>query len=99
MKKVGSKSQVFKGTAEQTIGGVTKSGIVRKKNEDGSYRYVFKSKSNASKKCNPWISALADARDELQIEGFVIIKKTGRTDGAKLYKRAKELMDEYDYYC
>ena len=97
MKKVGNKAQVFKGTADVTSGGVTKSGIMRKKNADGSYRYVFKSKSNASKKCNPWISALADAREELGIEGFVIIKKTGRSDGAKLYRRAKQLMKEFDY--
>lgn len=97
MQKVGTKAQVYKGTAEKTSGGVTKSGIMRKKSEDGTFRYVFKSKSKASKKCNPWISALSDAREELGIEGFVLLKKTGRSDGAKLYKLAKKMMKEYDY--
>lgn len=95
--KIGSKAQVYKGTAEMTSGGVKKDGIVRKKQSDGTYRYVFKSKSKASKSCNPWISALADARKELGIEGFVIIKKTGRSEGAKLYRLAKQNMKEYEY--
>ncbi len=97
MLKVGTKAQVYKGTAERTSGGVTKSGIMRRKSADGTFRYVFKSKSKASKKCNPWISALADARKELEIEGFVLLKKSGRSEGAKLYRLAKKNMKEYDY--
>lgn len=47
---VGSKFQVYSGTADKTKHGYTKKHIVRRKQKDGSYRYVWKSKSEQARK-------------------------------------------------
>ena len=47
---VGTKSQVYKGTADKTKYGYTKKDIIRRKQKDGTYRYVWKSKSQQAKK-------------------------------------------------
>lgn len=58
----GSKLQVWHGTAHHTLGGVTKSGLLRKVGRDGSARIVFRSRSEAAKR-NPVLMAHAhDAR-------------------------------------
>jgi hypothetical protein len=85
---VGSRAQVFNGTADRTSGGLTKSDL--KKNPKTG-EIVSKAKSSAEKK-NPWIQAVAKAKKALKI------KKGGDFDdhklekGSALYQKAKELM-------
>ena len=55
VKRIGSKVEVYHGTARMTPGGVTKSGIVH---EDG--RYKFKSKIRAARR-NPALMTRARA--------------------------------------
>lgn len=78
---VGSKAQVYNGTADKTSGGLTKKQL--KKTSDG--RIVSKMKSCMSHG-NPWIDAVSQARRELGITGFQTVSK-----GSALYNRAKEL--------
>lgn len=83
--RVGSKAQVFHGTADMTAGGLKKSDLFLDK-EDG--RIKSKAQSKAGKK-NP---ALAAWRDALEGAGglkdgkFKPIKK-----GSVLYKKAKKM--------
>jgi len=86
-KRVGTKSQVWKGYAKMTSGGLEKKDITRKKVGD-SYRYVSKIKSKMAKQ-NPWIKSVMLARKELGITGFEIAKK-----GTPLYKTAKRIHNE-----
>merc|ERR1712118_148845 len=81
-----AKSSVFKGGKEKTVGGLTKSDLV--KNSQG--KIVSKKSSAAAKKryaktIKFWIEAVQKARKELGVKGFVPIKK-----GSALYKKAKE---------
>lgn len=55
---VGSKTQVYHGTAHHTVGGITKGGILRRTDSDGKARYVFRSRSEAAKR-NPVLMAYA----------------------------------------
>lgn len=86
---VGSKAQVYNGTAKHTSGGVTKAGIMKLKNPNGTHRYVFKAKHHNARG-NPWIKAVTKAKAEYK-------KETGKDapvlvhKGTKIYKRAKEL--------
>lgn len=85
---VGTRAQVFNGTADQTSGGLTKKDL--KKNPKTG-EIVSKAKSAAEKK-NPWIQAVAKAKKALKI------KKGGDFDdhklekGSALYNKAKEMM-------
>jgi hypothetical protein len=82
---VGSRAQVFNGTADQTSGGLTKKDL--KKNPKTG-EIVSKAKSAGEKK-NPWIQAVAKAKKELKMKkgDFVLVEK-----GSALYVKAKELM-------
>merc|ERR1711907_35486 len=80
-----AKAVVFRGTKEKTVGGMTKSDLI--KNKYG--KIVSKKKSQLAKKNNfikGWTTAVSKARKALGIKGFVAIKK-----GTPLYKKAKEL--------
>merc|ERR1712185_647370 len=71
-----AKSSVFKGGKEKTVGGLTKSDLV--KNSRG--KIVSKKSSAAAKKrytktTKFWIEAVQKARKELGVKGFVPIKK------------------------
>merc|ERR1711908_44366 len=80
-----AKSVVFRGTKTKTAGGLTKSDIT--KNSAG--KFVSKAKSILAKKryaqtIKPWNVAVAKARKELKIKGFVVLKKN-----TALYAKAK----------
>merc|ERR1712139_77233 len=76
------KTLVFRGTKEKTVGGLTKSDLV--KNKYG--KVVSKKASLRAKKNSGWTTAIQKARKALGLKGFVAIKK-----GSDLYKKAKEL--------
>ena len=71
MLEIGSRAQVFHGTAKQTSGGMKKKDI--KKTDDG--RYVSKKKSN---NLNPALAARAEATKK-------IMDERKRMQGSKLY--------------
>merc|ERR1711977_729753 len=80
-----AKAVVFRGNKEKTVGGMTKSDLI--KNKYG--KIVSKKRSAFAKKNNfikGWTTAVQKARKALGIKGFVAIKK-----GTPLYKKAKEL--------
>merc|ERR1711924_572500 len=77
-----AKSMIFRGTKEKTVGGLTKSDLI--KNKYG--KVVSKKASLRAKKNSGWTTAIQKARKALGLKGFVAIKK-----GSALYKKAKEL--------
>merc|ERR1711918_311876 len=77
-----AKSVVFRGTKEKTVGGLTKSDLIR--NKYG--KIVSKKASLRAKKNSGWTTAIQKARKALGLKGFVAIKK-----GSALYAKAKEL--------
>merc|ERR1711988_684466 len=85
-----AKSQVFKGTKEKTVGGLTKDSLMR--NKRGK---VVSKKSNAKgkrafKNVETWVEALMQAREMLRVEGFHAIN--GKTlQGKALYYKTKAL--------
>lgn len=86
---VGSRAQVWSGTAHHTSGGLTKKDL--KKNPKTG-ELVSKAKSAAAKG-GPWIQAVAAAKKALKLK-----KKGGDFEdhklekGSPLYEKAKELM-------
>ena len=83
---VGTKAQVFHGTADRTAGGLVKTNLFQDK-EDG--RIKSKVQSKAGKK-NPalkaWRAALVQAGGLQEDKKFKPIKK-----GSVLYKKAKKI--------
>merc|ERR1712137_422210 len=86
------KAVVFRGSKEKTSGGLAKSDLIKNKNG----RIVSKKASQARKKAyigsklEAWGKALAAAKKELGITGFV--KINGPTaQGKALYAKAKAL--------
>merc|ERR1719191_1126441 len=81
-----AKSVVFRGSKAKTVGGLSKTDLVKNKNG----RIVSKKKLAAGKKAysniKGWTVAVQKARKALGVKGFVAIKK-----GSALYKKAKEL--------
>merc|ERR1719498_1124053 len=76
------KVMVFRGSKEKTVGGLTKSDLI--KNKHG--KIVSKKASLRAKKNSGWTTAIQKARKALGLKGFVAIKK-----GSALYAKAKEL--------
>lgn len=96
MESLGSKSQVYHGTAKQTKGGLVKKDIIRIDDGYGNIRYKSKKQQASGKKKNTfrakWSKAMKKARKELKLEGFVPVG--GKTkDGKALLKRIRELME------
>lgn len=82
---VGSKSQVFHGTADRTAGGLTKSNLFQD-SDDG--RIKSRAQSDAAKK-NPALKAWRAAVEKaggLKEDKFKPIKK-----GTAMYKKAKKI--------
>lgn len=75
---IGTRAQVYHGTADRTAGGLTKSDLKMVKGE-----IVSKDKSKTEKK-NPWIKAVAKAKKELGIKGFALVE-------GKLLEKAREI--------
>merc|ERR1719160_155420 len=85
-----AKALVLRGTKEKTVGGLKKEGLF--KNKRG--KIVSKKSSAAGKRSfqniRGWATALAKARKELQLTGFVAVN--GKTAAGKaLYAKAKAL--------
>merc|ERR1711924_408312 len=76
-----AKRHAFFGKIDKTKTGLAKSDLVQNKHG----KVVSKKLSQRGKK-SPWIAACNQARKELKIKGFAIIKK-----GTPLYKKAKEI--------
>merc|ERR1712193_98497 len=76
-----AKRHAFFGKIAKTKTGLAKTDLVQNKHG----KVVSKKLSQRGKK-SPWIAACNQARKELKIKGFAIIKK-----GTPLYKKAKEL--------
>lgn len=85
---VGSRAQVFNGTAHHTTGGLTKKDL--KKNPKTG-EIVSKAKSTGEKK-NPWIVAVAKAKKALKIKKGGDFEDHKLEKGSALYEKAKELM-------
>jgi hypothetical protein len=75
---VGSRAQVFHGNADVTAGGLKKKDLKMCKGE-----IVSKAKAKKEKK-NPWIEAVAEAKKDLGIKGFALVK-------GPLLKKAHEI--------
>lgn len=92
---VGTNAQVYHGEALRTKGGLCAEDIIRREEKNGDsvrWRYVPKCKSEAQRE-NLWIQAVRDAREELDLGGFVKLdsKAPRGTDSYRLYHRAKEI--------
>jgi hypothetical protein len=99
---IGSKSQVFNGSADITRGGLKKKDITRIDDGYGNYRYKSKKQLKSGRSKNSfrakWAKAMKKARKEL-IKEKVISKDAGfvpvggkTKDGKALLKRIRELM-------
>merc|ERR1711874_290379 len=84
-----SKSRVFKGAKEKTVGGLTKSDLVKsKRGKIVSKKRSLKGKKNfKGSALEKWGKACSAARKALGLKGFVACKK-----GSPLYNKAKALM-------
>jgi len=80
MVSIGSRAQVYHGTATQTAGGLTKKDL---KKDRKSGELVSKAKSK-DEKTNPWIKAVQKAKKELGIKGFALVQ-------GPLLARAREI--------
>merc|ERR1712048_1195885 len=86
--KIGRKHMVFNGLREKTSGGLTKDKLT--KNKAGkivSKAMSQQAKKNYSKTIGGWNKAVAKARKELGIEGFVALNHGAA--GKALYAKAK----------
>ena len=84
MKKVGSRAEVFHGTAEETVGGLEKSNLKKK---DG--RIISKKQAKLNPGAKLWMKAVAQARKETKSKGMVLLKQ-----GEPLYESAKKIHDK-----
>ena len=90
LKSVGSRSQVFRGTAKKTPGGLTKSQLVKSNGRIRTKKGVKKGKTNS------WAASMKKARAKLMKSG-VIGKKSGfiamnkGKEGVALYKETKNI--------
>ena len=100
--KIGSKSQVYHGTADQTKGGLVKKDIMRLKDSYGNVRYKSKQQQKSGKKPSSfrakWSKAMKKARSELIKEGVIekgeFVPVGGKTKaGKELLKRIRSIMN------
>lgn len=99
---VGTKRQVFNNRAIQTKGGLKKEhlervkrGQRRVKQTDGTFKtidvYAIVSRRKRQQgQANQWIKCMLQAKNELNLTGFVLCKK-----GTPLYERAIALHNEF----
>merc|ERR1711941_167204 len=74
--QTGSMRQVWYGTKKYTKSGATKKDLVRKKGHIMTKKQ-FKN-GQKLKKSSPWLKAVAKARKELKIKGFVLMNRASR---------------------
>jgi len=98
---IGSKVQVYNGTAFQTKGGLKKKDIKKIKDKYGNIRYKSKDQQKSGRKKKSfrekWAKAMKKARKELIKEGVIekgdFVPVGGKTpEGKKLLKRIRELI-------
>merc|ERR1712224_689745 len=80
-----AKSVVFRGTKAKTVGGLTKSDLVKNKNGKIVSKKLLANGKKAYANIKGWTVAVQKARKALNVKGFVAVKK-----GTPLYKKAKE---------
>ena len=80
-----AKSVVFRGTKTSTVGGLTKSSLMRNKNGKIVSKKASANGKKAYARIKGWTAAVTKARKALSVKGFVAVKK-----GTALYKKAKE---------
>merc|ERR1739848_94 len=86
---IGSKSQVFRGVCEKTVGGLTKKDLMKnKRGKVVSKKNYKRGRSLINSGIGKWSKAVMKARAELGITGFCAVKK-----GTKLYKLARSFYD------
>mmetsp|Transcript_90574 Transcript_90574/g.142047 ORF Transcript_90574/g.142047 Transcript_90574/m.142047 type:complete len:161 (-) Transcript_90574:154-636(-) len=87
---VGSKLDVFLGRkgAEKTVGGLTKIDLVRSSSGKIVSKKLQAHAKRSFKNIKPWNDALAKAKKELGVSGFILVKKT-----SAVYKRARRIYD------
>merc|ERR1719198_1929394 len=83
-------SQVFKGTKEKTVGGLTKDSLMRNKRGKIVSKKTNANGKRAYKNVESWTEAFMQAREMLRVEGFHAIN--GKTlQGKALYYKTKAL--------
>merc|ERR1719198_1263586 len=81
-----AKSVVLRGTKSKTVGGLTKSDLLKnKRGKIVSKKQSSRAKARFAQTVGPWMQAVKKARAALKLKGFVAIKK-----GSPLYVKAKE---------
>ena len=81
----GSKRQVWNGSRQKTMSGLTKADYTRNKNGKLVSRRQHANGKRAYKNIRGWTQAVSKARKALGITGFCAVKK-----GTPLYKKARE---------
>ncbi len=98
IKKTGSKRQVYLGKATSTVGGLTKSDIRKKQNNDGTVSYVSKRKSQGTKDnwaLRAWTIAAREEGYMLKGDGFKPLPKKG----TKEYQAIRQNYEELKQHC
>lgn len=86
--KTGTKWQVLKGVKVKTKGGMRASDLMKNKNgKVVSKKKHLQGRSAYDKHLAKWVGACSKARTELNLKGFVAVKK-----GSEFYNRVKSLM-------
>merc|ERR1712087_277884 len=86
--QTGSMRRVWNGTKVYTKGGLTKKDLIR--SATGKVMTKKQFKNGQRKKTTGWMKAVAKARKELGITGFVLMNRGAQ--GQALYQRAKSFM-------
>merc|ERR1719420_2129663 len=85
-----AKAQVFKGTKEKTVGGLTKDSLMKNKRGKIVSKRANAHGKRAFKNVETWIEALMQAREMLRVDGFHACN--GKTlQGKALYYKTKAL--------
>jgi hypothetical protein len=78
---IGSRAQVYHGTATETAGGLKKKDL---KMKDGE---IVSKRKSSGEKSNPWIKAVAKAKKELGIKGFALVQGPLLTRAREIYSK------------
>lgn len=84
VKKIGSRAEVFHGTAQETTGGLKKTNLKKK---DG--RIISKALSKPNPSAKMWSDSVKKAYKELKLDGFVPVRQ-----GEPLHERAKKIFEK-----
>ena len=78
---VGTRAQVYHGTAHHTAGGLTKSSLKKKDGE------IVSKRKSSDEKSNPWIKAVGKAKKALGIKGFALVQGPLLTKAREIYSK------------